>query len=138
MSWKFTDELSITFQLSVSGAGEFSLKLNLYTYAVMCYIVVLSYTLLVTSVFFIHFVSHGNFTGIGVVKQQQRQRCHPKRGRIFSHFSSSRRFFYDWRRRLSWFLSRTNSHPFLMFYCANSTGCELGFSYSYIISYKNI
>ena len=64
------DELSITFQLSVSGAGEFGLKLNLYTYAVMCYIVVLSYTLLVTSVFFIHFVSHGNFTGIGVVKQQ--------------------------------------------------------------------
>ena len=89
------------------------------------YLVVLSYTLLVTSVFFIHFVSHGNFTGIGVVKQQ-RQRRHPKRGRIFSHFSSSRRFFYDWRRRLSWFLSRTNSHPFLMFYCANSRMYALG------------
>ena len=25
-SWKFTDELSITFQLSVSGAGEFGLN----------------------------------------------------------------------------------------------------------------
>ena len=25
-SWKFTDELSVTFHLSVSGAGEFGLK----------------------------------------------------------------------------------------------------------------
>ena len=28
-SWKFTDELSVTFQLSVSGAGEFGLRHNL-------------------------------------------------------------------------------------------------------------
>ena len=27
MSWKFTDESSVTFQLSVSGAGEFGHKL---------------------------------------------------------------------------------------------------------------
>ena len=27
-SWKFTDELSVTFQLSVSGAGEFGLYVN--------------------------------------------------------------------------------------------------------------
>ena len=27
-SWKFTDESSVTFQLSVSGAGEFGLKVN--------------------------------------------------------------------------------------------------------------
>ena len=27
-SWKFTDELSVTFQLSVSGAGEFGLNLK--------------------------------------------------------------------------------------------------------------
>ena len=27
-SWKFTDELSITFQLSVSGAGEFGLSME--------------------------------------------------------------------------------------------------------------
>ena len=27
MSWKFTDELSVTFQSSVSGAGEFGLSL---------------------------------------------------------------------------------------------------------------
>ena len=26
MSWKFTDELSVTFQLSISGAGEFGLS----------------------------------------------------------------------------------------------------------------
>ena len=26
MSWKFADELSVTFQLSVSGAGEFGLN----------------------------------------------------------------------------------------------------------------
>ena len=25
-SWKFTDEASVTFQLSISGPGEFSLK----------------------------------------------------------------------------------------------------------------
>ena len=25
-SWKFTDELSVTFQLSVSGVGEFGLS----------------------------------------------------------------------------------------------------------------
>ena len=30
MSWKFTDESSVTFQLSVSGAGEFGLKPNTY------------------------------------------------------------------------------------------------------------
>ena len=30
-SWKFTDELSVTFQSSVSGAGEFGLKL-VFTY----------------------------------------------------------------------------------------------------------
>ena len=79
--------------------------------------------------------------GQAAAARQQRHQHIAKRGRIFSHFSSlclHRGFFYDWRRRLSWFLSRTNSHPFLMFYCANSTGCELGFSYSYIISYKNI
>ena len=29
MSWKFTDELSVTFQLSVSGAGEFGLKVGI-------------------------------------------------------------------------------------------------------------
>ena len=27
-SWKFTDESSVTFQLSISGAGEFGLCLN--------------------------------------------------------------------------------------------------------------
>ena len=30
MSWKFTDELSVTFQSSVSGPGEFGLKQNNY------------------------------------------------------------------------------------------------------------
>ena len=31
MSWKFTDELSVTFQSSVSGAGEFGLSI-MYQY----------------------------------------------------------------------------------------------------------
>ena len=29
-SWKFTDELSVTFQLSVSGPGEFGLRQIIY------------------------------------------------------------------------------------------------------------
>ena len=29
-SWKFTDELFVTFQFSVSGAGEFGLNIGMY------------------------------------------------------------------------------------------------------------
>ena len=42
-SWKFTDELSVTFQSSVSGVGEFGLNINTFSFKYFWHIRVIAF-----------------------------------------------------------------------------------------------